>query len=124
MSCFRVADRSGARSAELAIAPLALGDSAESGAITAEVCASPRLPDLRIRLDDNDEGEQQAWKKFVAAWTDSNLPYSAHIVETNETVAIKKVFVDRRYRNRELQADLDGTGCFCVDSCGVQRGVA
>eukprot|EP00913_Durusdinium_trenchii_P030729 g28782.t1 len=29
--------------------------------------------------------------------------YSAHIVETNETVAIKKVFVDRRYRNRELQ---------------------
>jgi glycogen synthase kinase 3 beta len=29
--------------------------------------------------------------------------YSAHIVETDETVAIKKVFVDRRYRNRELQ---------------------
>lgn len=31
------------------------------------------------------------------------IVYSAHIVETNETVAIKKVFVDRRYRNRELQ---------------------
>jgi len=31
------------------------------------------------------------------------IVYSAHIVETDETVAIKKVFVDRRYRNRELQ---------------------
>lgn len=31
------------------------------------------------------------------------IVYSALIVETNETVAIKKVFVDRRYRNRELQ---------------------
>jgi len=31
------------------------------------------------------------------------IVYSAHIVETGETVAIKKVFVDRRYRNRELQ---------------------
>mmetsp|Transcript_33555 Transcript_33555/g.104435 ORF Transcript_33555/g.104435 Transcript_33555/m.104435 type:complete len:385 (-) Transcript_33555:342-1496(-) len=31
------------------------------------------------------------------------IVYSAHVVETNETVAIKKVFVDRRYRNRELQ---------------------
>mmetsp|Transcript_42138 Transcript_42138/g.96766 ORF Transcript_42138/g.96766 Transcript_42138/m.96766 type:complete len:399 (+) Transcript_42138:56-1252(+) len=30
------------------------------------------------------------------------IVYSAHIVETDETVAIKKVFVDRRYRNREL----------------------
>merc|ERR1719231_2092565 len=31
------------------------------------------------------------------------IVYSAHIVETDETVAIKKVFVDKRYRNRELQ---------------------
>jgi len=31
------------------------------------------------------------------------IVYSAHIVETEQTVAIKKVFVDRRYRNRELQ---------------------
>lgn len=31
------------------------------------------------------------------------IVYSAHIVEKDETVAIKKVFVDRRYRNRELQ---------------------
>ncbi|CAK0804471.1 unnamed protein product [Prorocentrum cordatum] len=31
------------------------------------------------------------------------IVYSAHIPETDETVAIKKVFVDRRYRNRELQ---------------------
>lgn len=31
------------------------------------------------------------------------IVYSAHIVETEEVVAIKKVFVDRRYRNRELQ---------------------
>merc|ERR1719174_2420258 len=31
------------------------------------------------------------------------IVYSTHIVETDETVAIKKVFVDRRYRNRELQ---------------------
>jgi len=31
------------------------------------------------------------------------IVYSARIVETDETVAIKKVFVDRRYRNRELQ---------------------
>merc|ERR1719171_1519935 len=31
------------------------------------------------------------------------IVYSAHIVETDDTVAIKKVFVDRRYRNRELQ---------------------
>jgi glycogen synthase kinase 3 beta len=31
------------------------------------------------------------------------IVYSAHVVETDETVAIKKVFVDRRYRNRELQ---------------------
>jgi glycogen synthase kinase 3 beta len=27
----------------------------------------------------------------------------AHIVETGEAVAIKKVFQDRRYKNRELQ---------------------
>lgn len=31
------------------------------------------------------------------------IVYSARIMETDETVAIKKVFVDRRYRNRELQ---------------------
>jgi len=31
------------------------------------------------------------------------IVYSAHIVETDETVAIKKIFVDKRYRNRELQ---------------------
>eukprot|EP00929_Paragymnodinium_shiwhaense_P114291 TRINITY_DN82630_c0_g1_i1.p1 TRINITY_DN82630_c0_g1~~TRINITY_DN82630_c0_g1_i1.p1 ORF type:complete len:480 (-),score=121.59 TRINITY_DN82630_c0_g1_i1:196-1635(-) len=31
------------------------------------------------------------------------IVYSAHIMETDETVAIKKVFVDRRYRNHELQ---------------------
>merc|ERR1740117_2255879 len=31
------------------------------------------------------------------------IVYSAHVMETDETVAIKKVFVDRRYRNRELQ---------------------
>lgn len=31
------------------------------------------------------------------------IVYSAHVVETDETVAIKKVFVDKRYRNRELQ---------------------
>merc|ERR1740123_1021748 len=29
------------------------------------------------------------------------IVYSARIVETDETVAIKKVFVDRRYRNRK-----------------------
>ena len=29
--------------------------------------------------------------------------YQANISETNETVAIKKVFQDRRYKNRELQ---------------------
>merc|ERR1719281_834598 len=31
------------------------------------------------------------------------IVYRAQLVETDETVAIKKVFVDRRYRNRELQ---------------------
>merc|ERR1719201_295359 len=31
------------------------------------------------------------------------IVYSALVVETNETVAIKKVFQDKRYRNRKLQ---------------------
>merc|ERR1719395_260849 len=31
------------------------------------------------------------------------IVYRAQLVETDEIVAIKKVFVDRRYRNRELQ---------------------
>jgi len=31
------------------------------------------------------------------------IVYQAQVVETNETVAIKKVFQDKRYKNRELQ---------------------
>eukprot|EP00439_Symbiodinium_sp_Y106_P031395 s5854_g3.t1 len=57
------------------------------------------------KLDDNDEGEQQCTynaERVIGNGT-FGIVYSAHIVETNETVAIKKVFVDRRYRNRELQ---------------------
>jgi glycogen synthase kinase 3 beta len=52
----------------------------------------------------NDPSAQRTYnaERVIGSGT-FGIVYSAHIVETDETVAIKKVFVDRRYCNRELQ---------------------
>ena len=43
--------------------------------------------------------------------------FLAHIIKTNEKVAVKKVFQDRRYKNRELSMEIR---CSC-EAIGVGR---
>eukprot|EP00931_Biecheleriopsis_adriatica_P060053 TRINITY_DN3603_c0_g1_i1.p1 TRINITY_DN3603_c0_g1~~TRINITY_DN3603_c0_g1_i1.p1 ORF type:complete len:446 (+),score=94.39 TRINITY_DN3603_c0_g1_i1:28-1365(+) len=65
----------------------------------------PQQPQQRQQEQQEAEAEPQCTynaERVIGNGT-FGIVYSAHIVETDETVAIKKVFVDRRYRNRELQ---------------------
>jgi glycogen synthase kinase 3 beta len=60
-------------------------------------------------LDETADGQQKSTTSFtynaerVIGNGSFGIVYQAQVVETNETVAIKKVFQDKRYKNRELQ---------------------
>lgn len=77
-----------------------------SGAATSPANASPSIAEEEaLAAQQAADAEPQCTynaERVIGNGT-FGIVYSAHIVETDETVAIKKVFVDRRYRNRELQ---------------------
>eukprot|EP00929_Paragymnodinium_shiwhaense_P000554 TRINITY_DN10079_c0_g1_i3.p1 TRINITY_DN10079_c0_g1~~TRINITY_DN10079_c0_g1_i3.p1 ORF type:complete len:521 (+),score=107.30 TRINITY_DN10079_c0_g1_i3:111-1673(+) len=69
--------------------------------------APPPPPDQTPEAGDDGEPQCTYNAERVIGSGTFGIVYSAHIVEKNETVAIKKVFVDRRYRNSELQVWLE-----------------
>merc|ERR1712048_1035906 len=90
--------------------PLRVVEQRRSRLSTTEAAAmpsSPVTPSLATSRVEEEAQDAEAQCTYNAERVIGNgtfgIVYSAHIVETNETVAIKKVFVDRRYRNRELQ---------------------
>jgi serine/threonine protein kinase len=62
------------------------------------------ITDLNKSSFKKDEESNHTYSLLVVIGSGSfGVVYQAKVVETGETVAIKKVFQDRRYKNRELQ---------------------